>query len=188
MLQPVNKAGCPPCSEGDYALSRAATLASSCFDPLHCFLQRLHCLHVKHRIVDALGDGAKVIAVFVAVGGFADEARGDKFNFLGDETDLGVGLAFLEVVVTDLESFQVVPLGVGINDVLLQLDVGDGAVGVVGVSDISISQHIKELSPICCTCCRVILERELALVPAAVAVEPTIAELLLEKVSSLPSF
>jgi hypothetical protein len=64
-------------------------------DPLHCFLQRLHRLHVEHRVVDALGDGAKVVAFFVAVGGFADEARGDQLSFLGDKTDLGVGLAFL---------------------------------------------------------------------------------------------
>jgi hypothetical protein len=72
------------------------------FDALHCFLQRLDCFHVEHRVVDALGDGAKVVAVFVAVGGFADEAGGDEFNFLGDKTDLGVGLTFFEVVVTEL--------------------------------------------------------------------------------------
>ena len=42
------------------------------FDPLHRFLQRLDCLHVEHRIVNALGDGAKVVAVFVTVRGFAD--------------------------------------------------------------------------------------------------------------------
>jgi hypothetical protein len=53
---------------------------------------------------------------------------------LGDKTDLGVGLPFLEVVVTDLESLQVIPLGVGINDVLFQFDVGDRAVAVVSVA------------------------------------------------------
>ena len=74
------------------------------FDPLHCFLQRLNCLHVEHRIVDALGDSAKVVAVFIAVGRFADEARGDELNLLGYKTDLGMGLPFFEVVVTNLES------------------------------------------------------------------------------------
>jgi hypothetical protein len=106
------------------------------FDLGDCFLQRLHRFHVKHRIVDALGDGAKVVAVFVAVGGFADEARGDEFSLLGDKTDLGVGLTFFEVVVTDLKSLQVVPLGVGVNDVLFQLEVGDCAVAVVGVDNV----------------------------------------------------
>jgi hypothetical protein len=100
------------------------------FNPLHCFLQRLDRLHVEHRIVHRLGDGAKVIAVFIAVRGFADEARGDEFNFLGYKTDLSVGLPFFEVVVTDLESLQVIPLGAGVNNVLLQLDVGDSAVAV----------------------------------------------------------
>jgi hypothetical protein len=87
------------------------------FDALHCFLQRLDCLHVEHRIVDALGDGAKVVAFFVAVGGFADKARGNEFNLLGDKTDLGVGLTFFEVVLADFKSLQVIPLGVGIDDV-----------------------------------------------------------------------
>jgi hypothetical protein len=50
---------------------------------------------------------------------------------LGDQTDLGVGLTFFEVVVDGLESLQVIPLGVGIDDVFFQLDVGDGAVAVV---------------------------------------------------------
>jgi hypothetical protein len=61
----------------------------------HCFLQCLHRLHVEHRIIDALGDGAKVVAVFVAVRGFADEARGDEFSLLGDKTNLGVGSGLL---------------------------------------------------------------------------------------------
>jgi hypothetical protein len=67
--------------------SRASILAmASC--------KRLHRLHVEHRIVDAFGDSAKVVAFFIAVGGFADKTRGDEFNFLGYETDLGVGLTF----------------------------------------------------------------------------------------------
>jgi hypothetical protein len=104
------------------------------FDLGDCFLQCLHRLHVEHRIVDALGNSAKVVTVCVAVGGFANEARGNEFNFLGDKADLGVGLTFFEVVVTDLESLQVVPLGVGINNVLLQFQVGDGAVAVVCIN------------------------------------------------------
>jgi hypothetical protein len=118
------------------------------FDALHRFLQRLDCLHVEHRIVDALGDGAKVVTVFVAVRGFADEARGDQFNFLGDETDLGVGLTFFEVVLADLESLNVGPLGVGVNDVLLQLDVGYSAVAVVGVDNVAVCVDGKRKCPI----------------------------------------
>jgi hypothetical protein len=57
---------------------------------------------------------------------------------LGDKTDLGVGLTFLEVVVADLESLQVVPLGVGIDDVLLQLDVGKSAIGIISVLNVAI--------------------------------------------------
>jgi hypothetical protein len=86
-------------------------------DPLHRFLQRLDRFHVEHRIVDALGDGAKVVAFFVTVRGFADKARGNEFNLLGDKTDLGVGRTFFEVVLADLESLQVIPLGAGIDDV-----------------------------------------------------------------------
>ena len=56
---------------------------------------------------------------------------------------MGVGLSFLEVVVTDLESLQVIPLGVGIDDVLFQLNVGDGAVAVVGVLNITIRPNDK---------------------------------------------
>jgi hypothetical protein len=83
--------------------------------------------------------GAKVVAVCVAVRRFADQPRGDKFYFLGDQTDLtSVGLTFLEVVVANLESLQVIPLGVGVNDVLFQLDVRDSAVAVVGVLNIAI--------------------------------------------------
>jgi hypothetical protein len=86
-------------------------------DPLHCFLQRLDCLHVEHRVVDALGDSAKVVAFGVAVRGFADKTRGDQFDFLGNKTDLGVGLAFFEVVVANLKSLEIRPLGTSVNDV-----------------------------------------------------------------------
>jgi hypothetical protein len=72
------------------------------FDPLHCFLQRLDCLHVEHRVVDALGDGAKVVAFCIAVRGFGDKAGGNEFSFLGDKTDLGMSLTLFEIVVTDL--------------------------------------------------------------------------------------
>jgi hypothetical protein len=48
-----------------------------------------------------------------------------------------------EVVVADLESFQVIPLGIGINNVLLQFDVGDSAVGVVGVLDVAVCPYLK---------------------------------------------
>ena len=65
---------------------------------------------------------------------------------MGDKADLGMGLTFLEVVVADLESFQVIPLRVGVNDVLLQLDVGDGAIGVVGVDNIAICPYRKRNS------------------------------------------
>ena len=89
------------------------------FDPLHCFLQCLDRFHVEHRIVHRFGDGAKVVAVFVTVGGFADKARGDQFNFLGDQADLGVCLAFFEVVFADLQRLNVVLLRGGINNVFL---------------------------------------------------------------------
>jgi hypothetical protein len=58
---------------------------------------------------------------------------------LGDQADLGVGLTFFEVVVDGAESLDVVPLGVGIDNVFFQLDVGDGTVAVVGVFNIAIN-------------------------------------------------
>jgi hypothetical protein len=71
---------------------------------------------------------------------------------LGDETDLGVSLTFLEVVVTDLESLQVIPLGVGIDDVLFQLDVGKGAVAVVGVDYIAVGPNNEARRAGVCRC------------------------------------
>jgi hypothetical protein len=109
------------------------------FDALHCFLKRLDCFHVEHRVVDALGDGAEItllrcclrvalivenrIAICIqqwhlnmlTIWRFANETRRDKLRFLSNQTDLSVRLAFLEVVLADLKSFNVGPLGGGVK-------------------------------------------------------------------------
>ena len=69
---------------------------------------------------------------------------------MGDKTNLGMGLVsrlIFEVVLADLKSLQVIPLGVGIDDVLFQLDVGGGGVRVVCVLNITVGKNNKAACP-----------------------------------------
>jgi hypothetical protein len=92
------------------------------FDTIHCFLQRLDGFHVEHRIVDAFCNSAKVVAFFVAVGGFARPDQGRQVSTSwAIKTDLSVGLPFFEVVLSDLESLEIIPLGVRVDNVLLSV-------------------------------------------------------------------
>ena len=62
---------------------------------------------------------------------------------MGDQANLGVGLTLLEVVVANLQGFDVGPLGRGINNVFLQLDVGQSTVAVVSVLNITVSKYVE---------------------------------------------
>ena len=48
-----------------------------------------------------------------------------------------------EIVVTDLNCFKVIPLRTCVNNVLLQFDVGDSTLRVIGVLDVTVIENSK---------------------------------------------
>jgi len=92
--------------------------------------------------MNGLGYCPKIIAVPVLVNVVFDKTWANCFQLLSDYADLCmrcVRRVCLVVVIANLDRLDVIPLGIGVNNVFFQLAVLNAAIVVVGVLRITVA-------------------------------------------------